>query len=97
MTKSVNAMPEAIDIEPSKHLESYLAGQSRVEQSYLVQIAVFSELGGPTVTLSFTTQDDRASQRGTAEATSSFTLSIADARKLADALRKAIGEYALAR
>jgi hypothetical protein len=92
MTKIVTAVPEVIYIEPSKHLEAYIAGQPQMAEPYLVQIALFSELGGPNVTLSFTTQDDKAGGQGTAQGTSSFTMSVADARKLADAIRKAIGE-----
>ena len=92
MTKIVTAVPEVICIEPSKHLEAYIAGQPQMAATYLVQIAVFSELGSPSVTLSFSTQNDNASERGTAQGTSSFTFSVQDARKLADAIRKAIGE-----
>lgn len=92
MPKSANPIPEVICLEPSKHLEAYIAGQPPMEESYLVQVAVFSEPGGPSVTLSFTTQHDKPGEQGGAQGTSSFTLSVSDARKLADAIRKATGE-----
>ena len=57
MTKNV-AVPEIICIEPSKHLEAYVAGQPPMEEPFLVQIAVFSDPDRQSVSLSFTTQDD---------------------------------------
>ena len=90
--KETDAEPRVICIEPSENLEACIAGEPRTGEPYLVQIGVFSDPGGRSVTLSFTTQDEKPSEQATAQDTSSFTVSVPDARKLAHAIKEAIGD-----